>query len=126
MDSQLGEVVAQQLVAADAVVAMTAGHVDVCSDTITFLETIAVSADLGNLPGEFVPGDHRQLIGRIPAVVDAPIGTTNTGIPDFDQDFIFANLGDRHFLDFDTLYRLHDGCFHRFCHRIYSLIVCCC
>src|SRR6266498_2858906 len=122
MYAKLCEVVAEQLLTADTVIAVPTRHVDICCDTVAFLESIAISANFGDQSRELVPGDHRKFIGRIPAVVDAPIRATDTSVLDLDQNLTLANLWNWHFFDFEMLYRFEYSCLHRVCHGIYSLI----
>src|SRR5450756_1019784 len=59
MNAQLGEVIAQQFFAADAVETGAAAHIDVSSDPITFLQSLGVLPEFGDYTRKLMPGDHR-------------------------------------------------------------------
>ena len=67
-------------------------------------------------------GDHWQLISGIPTVVNAPVRSADPGALDLYEDFIFADLGHRHFFDLYDPDLFEDCRFHLISHEIYSLL----
>ena len=90
VNPKLSEVVAEQLLPADAVIAMPARHIDICCNAVAFLEPIPILANFGDHSRELVPGDHRKFIGRIPAVIDTPVSAADTSVLDLDQNLALS------------------------------------
>jgi hypothetical protein len=89
----------EMILAAAAGPARHADDVAFARDPLADPDVADVGADLGDLAGIFVAGDHRHR-HRLPCplvpVVDVHVGAADAGLPDPHQYVVGADLGDRY------------------------------
>src|SRR6185312_6164766 len=102
-------VAAQVPLAGAAVAAMTAGDVAFTGDALAHLEALYFAADLRHHAHELVAHGHGHrdgLLCPLVPVVDVDVGAADGGLADLDQQVVVADLGTRHVLQPDALFRL--------------------